>query len=230
MGEARGDHGAQIRTRQRVRDLAEVYTHEREVTAMLDLIPDAFPLAGTKNVDITFLEPACGSGNFLEAILRRKLAGIRWSRIRAVSRYEHWLLRALASVYGVDICADNVAEARDRLIDTLRSHYYNDANTVTPTEGFASAALAIVTTNVVRADFLRDASKVEIVAYRPQRAGAFLRSWSVLDDSVNAQREPDLFTLDMQPKCDEVPVHYTALATNPEPTRAGGPFAVGKGA
>ena len=58
----------QVRSRERVRDLAEVFTHQREVDAMLDLMPDAF-----HNIDVKFLEPACGSGNFLVEILRRKL-------------------------------------------------------------------------------------------------------------------------------------------------------------
>src|SRR3546814_5458274 len=80
-----------LKTRQRVRDLAEVFTHEREVKAMLDLIPDMFPAgSSTRAVDAKFLEPACGSGNFLEEILRRKLAGVRFARVRSVSRYEHW--------------------------------------------------------------------------------------------------------------------------------------------
>ena len=63
--------GSQIKSRERVRDLAEVYTHEREVNAMLDLVPDMFPSATDPgNTDRTFLEPACGHGNFLVAILR----------------------------------------------------------------------------------------------------------------------------------------------------------------
>src|SRR3546814_11686323 len=68
--------------------------------------------------------------------------------------YEHWLLRALASIYGVDISADNVEESRVRLLEVLRSHYHNDANTMTPSEGFASAARTIVASNIVHADFL----------------------------------------------------------------------------
>src|SRR6185312_1331992 len=68
-------HANQIKTRERVRDLAEVYTHKREVDAMLDLVPEMFPSAGDpNNTDRKFLEPAAGSGNFLEEILRRKLA------------------------------------------------------------------------------------------------------------------------------------------------------------
>src|SRR5699024_2674592 len=122
--------------RERVRSLAEVYTHEREVNAMLDMVADMFPHGSIKTVDKTFLEPACGSGNFLEAILRRKLAGIRYGKVRALARYEHWLLRALASIYGVDIDESNVTESRQRLLETVRSHYHFDANTLTPSDGF----------------------------------------------------------------------------------------------
>src|SRR3546814_1680981 len=87
---------------------------------MLDLIPDMFPAgSSTRAVDAKFLEPACGSGNFLEEILRRKLAGVRFARVRSVSRYEHWLLRALASIYGVDISADNRSEEHTSELQSL---------------------------------------------------------------------------------------------------------------
>lgn len=210
----------QIKTRDRVRALAEVYTHEREVNAMLDLIPGMFPRGSIKTVDKTFLEPACGSGNFLEEILRRKLSGIRYGKVRAVARYEHWLLRALASIYGVDICADNVAESRLRLLEVLRSHYANDANTMTPSAGFAEAARVIVGTNIIHADFLADGASTEVVEYKPGRGGMFLRSWTMLDDSANAEIAPDLFNPLPQPKFDHVPVHYTELAAHPDPTQS----------
>lgn len=210
----------QIKTRQRVRDLAEVYTHEREVKAMLDLVPDMFPAGSIKTVDMKFLEPACGSGNFLEEILRRKLAGIRFGKVKSVPRYEHWLLRALASIYGVDISNDNVEESRQRLIDVLRSHYNNDANTTVPSAGFASAAYAIVATNIIHADFLADASSTEVIDYRPVRGGMFLRVWSMLDDSAEPEPIRDLFHPEPAPKRDEVPVHYTELAAHPEPARS----------
>lgn len=176
------DPRGQIKTRQRVRDLAEVFTHEREVKAMLDLAPDMFPHTSIKTVDAKFLEPACGSGNFLEEILRRKLAGIRFGKVKSAPRYEHWLLRALASIYGVDISVDNVED--------------------------------------LHADFLVDASRTEVVDYQPGRGGMFMRVWSMLDDSALVQRAPDLFHPEPEPKRDEVPVHYTALAANDEPTRA----------
>lgn len=210
----------QIKTRERVRALAEVYTHAREVNAMLDLIPDMFPAGSIASVDKTFLEPACGSGNFLEAILRRKLAGIRFGRVRQAARYEHWLLRALASIYGVDIAADNVAESRLRVLEVTRSHYANDANTLTPSDGFVTAAHAIITGNIICADFLADADTTEVIEYQPLRTGMFLRRWSLLDDSAEAQSTPDLFNPTPQPKRDAVPLHYSELAAHPGPTRA----------
>jgi hypothetical protein len=185
---------------------------------MLDLIPDMFPTSFS-DVDVKFLEPACGSGNFLEEILRRKLATIRFSRIKAVANYEHRMLRALASIYGVDICAENVAEARDRLLDVVRSHYYCDANTIEPTDGFVSGVRAILVTNIMRADMLAQADTTEAIDYRPGRHGTFIRVWSMLDDSASVETAPDLFSQGPEPKRDEVPVHYSRLAATPEPTR-----------
>lgn len=208
---------AQIKTRQRVRDLAEVFTHEREVTAMLDLIPAGGRTGRRRDLDVTFLEPSCGSGNFLEEIVRRKVAGIRWATIRSAARYEHTLLRAIASVYGVDICPDNVTESRSRVMDVLRSHYYNDANTITPSEGFARAAETIVGTNILCANFLTDATTTEVVAYKPGRSGTFTRTWSMLDESGSLRDQPDLFTTVREVRTDERPVHYTELADNPNP-------------
>lgn len=215
-----GYERGQIKTRQRVRDLAEVYTHEREVKAMLDLIPDMFPAGSIKIVDMKFLEPACGSGNFLEEILRRKLAGVRYGKVKSAPRYEHWLLRALASIYGVDISADNVEESRVRLLEVMRSHYSNDANTVVPSVGFAAAARVIAATNIIHADFLADAARTEVIDYQPSRGGLFLRVWSMLDNSAEPEPIRDLFHPEPAPKRDEVPVHYTELAAHPEPTRS----------
>src|SRR5262245_1868950 len=81
---------AQTKTRERVRDLAEVYTHEREVAAMLDLVPDMFPSPERpRDIGRTFLEPACGAGNFLVAILDRKLEFVKFGRLyRSVATFE----------------------------------------------------------------------------------------------------------------------------------------------
>ena len=201
----------QIKTRQRVRDLAEVYTHAREVTAMLDLVPDMFPTnADPGNTDRKFFEPAAGSGNFLEEILRRKLAFVTADRNRPTMLYEHRLLRALASIYAVDIDPQNVDESKERMRHVLQSHFDNDLNTKEPTAGLVSAVDAILETNIVLANTLTDLPGIEWVDYRAGRNGTFTREWS----TVGEADQLDLFS---QTKVDEVPVHYSRLADNPTP-------------
>lgn len=204
----------QIKTRQRVRDLAEVYTHVREVTAMLDMVPDMFPSEqDPANTDRKFFEPAAGSGNFLEEILRRKLAFVSSLRYRSTPLYEHRILRALASIYAVDIDPENVQESKDRLRHVLQSHLDNDLNTKVPTPGFASAVDAILETNIVLANTLTDLDSIEWVDYRAGRNGTFTREWSTVVETDQL----DLFSM---AKIDEVPIHYSELADNPQPVAA----------
>lgn len=204
----------QIKTRQRVRDLAEVYTHLREVTAMLDLVPDMFPsVKDPSNTDRKFFEPSAGSGNFLEEILRRKIAFVTADRYRTTMLYEHRLLRALASIYAIDIDPENVAESKDRLKHVLQSHLENDLNTKVPTPGFASAVDAILETNIIRANTLTDLDSIEWVDYKAGRNGTFQREWSTLIETDQL----DLFAV---PKLDEVSLHYSQLSDNPAPVSA----------
>ena len=197
----------QVRSRVRVRDLAEVFTNQREVDAMLDQIPDAFD-----KLDVKFLEPSCGSGNFLTEILRRKLRLV--TKVACVSQehYEHRLLRALASIYGVDISTTNIAEARGRMAHVVLVHYQTDANTVEPTVGFLNAAALIIGDNVVVGDTLNAADKVELCDWRPAPAGFFQRVWS---RSLVPIDERDLFWAERIQ--DVEPVHYSALVADIAP-------------
>lgn len=204
----------QIKSRERVRDLAEVYTHKREVDAMLDLVPDMFPNADDPaNTDRTFFEPACGSGNFLEEILRRKLVFVTTRRYGRGERYEHRILRCLASAYGVDISPDNVHESRHRLRAVINSHLDNDLNTQVVSRAFVDAAEMILDTNIVCGDTLAEAATIELVAYHAGRGGTFTREWSFLDSETRAL---DLFST-LTPKRDERPVHYSELGSHPWP-------------
>lgn len=108
----------QIKSRQRVADHGEVYTAEREVKAMCDLVSDE-----CNRIDSRFLEPACGDGNFLAEILERKLAVVRNKYKRSHLDYEKNSLLALSSIYGVDILADNVAACRERLFGIWHKEY-----------------------------------------------------------------------------------------------------------
>ncbi len=108
----------QIKSRQRVAEHGEVYTAEREVKAMCDLVSDE-----CSRIDSRFLEPACGDGNFLAEILTRKLAAVKKKYKKSVIDYEKNALLAVSSIYGVDILADNVAACRERLFKMWRKEY-----------------------------------------------------------------------------------------------------------
>jgi len=116
----------QVVSKQRVADHGEVYTAKREVNAMLDLVKEE-----TERIDSRFLEPACGTGNFLVEILNRKMEAVR--RKFAKNRYEYDQASAMAvsSMYGVELLPDNVDECRERLLtqylDTYREHLQTDA-------------------------------------------------------------------------------------------------------
>lgn len=105
------DEPKQIKSRERVREHAEVYTAEREVKAMCDLVKDE-----TERIDSRFLEPACGTGNFLAEILSRKLAVARSQYGRSENDFLRASIVALSSVYGVELLQDNAEECRARLL------------------------------------------------------------------------------------------------------------------
>jgi hypothetical protein len=107
-----------IKSKQRVADHGEVYTNHREVSAMVDLISHE-----AKRVDSKFLEPACGNGNFLIEILRRKVDYINSRYSSSQTDFERYLFLAATSVYGVDIQQDNVYECRERLLTFLAENY-----------------------------------------------------------------------------------------------------------
>ena len=92
---------SQIKSRQRVQDHGEVFTAQREVNAMLDLVKQE-----TERIESRFLEPACGDGNFLAEILRRKLAIVRKNYRRSIPDFEKKSLLALSSIYGVELLPD----------------------------------------------------------------------------------------------------------------------------
>lgn len=201
--------GGQTRSRARVRDLAEVFTHQREVDAMLDLIPDAFTA-----IDVKFFEPACGSGNFLTEILRRKLAMVAKADCVSQEQYEHRLLRALSSIYGIDISTENVTEARARMAHVVLGHYQADANTILPTTGFLNAAALIIGDNIVLGDTLKAAADIELCDWQPRAGGCFQRVWS---PALVPPGERDLFWAERVQ--DFQPVHYTDLVSLVPPAK-----------
>lgn len=113
-----GDGLAQIKSRQRVVNHGEVFTADREVKAMCDLVSDE-----CLRIDSRFLEPACGDGNFLSEILDRKLAIVKERYRRSPYDWERNALLALGSLYGVDLLTDNCIVCRKRLFDQWDAEY-----------------------------------------------------------------------------------------------------------
>lgn len=111
----------QIKSRERVAAHGEVFTSEREVNAMLDLVKQE-----TERIDSRFLEPACGDGNFLIEILRRKLA-VCETRVKAKQytqlQYEQAAVQSVSSIYGIELLADNAQACRQRLLDFFTNRY-----------------------------------------------------------------------------------------------------------
>ena len=108
----------QTKSKKRVRDHGEVFTAEREVKAMCDLVKDE-----TERIDSRFLEPACGNGNFLAEILTRKLATVKKLYKSNPYDYERYAVLAATSIYGVEILTDNAAECRTRLFELWDKEY-----------------------------------------------------------------------------------------------------------
>ncbi|WP_288172833.1 DNA methyltransferase [Prevotella sp. CAG:255] len=108
----------QIKSKERVSERGEVFTAEREVNAMLDLVNNE-----CLRPDSRFLEPACGDGNFLSAILKRKLSEINRKYKKCIRDYEKQSIVAVSSLYGIDIMYDNVETCRERLYKIWNEEY-----------------------------------------------------------------------------------------------------------
>ncbi|HNT78521.1 MAG TPA: SAM-dependent DNA methyltransferase [Anaerolineae bacterium] len=108
----------QIKSRQRVADYGEVLTSTNVVNAMLDLVKQE-----TERIDSRFLEPACGTGNFLTEILSRKLRVVEKKYRRSQLEFERNLVLAVSSIYGIDILPDNVIACRQRLFEIADEKY-----------------------------------------------------------------------------------------------------------
>lgn len=108
----------QVVSKRRVADHGEVLTGKREVNAMLDLVKKE-----TDRIESRFLEPACGTGNFLTEILERKLAVVERRYGKSQLDFERYAILAVSSIYGIDILEDNVRDCRVRLFGIFDSAY-----------------------------------------------------------------------------------------------------------
>lgn len=106
-----------VKSKQRVADHGEVFTPAWLVEAMLDLVK-----AETERIDARFLEPACGSGNFLVQVLQRKLAAVELRYAKSDFERRHYALLGLMCIYGIELLPDNIAECRANLMELFAAY------------------------------------------------------------------------------------------------------------
>jgi hypothetical protein len=140
-----------VKSRQRVKTYGEVFTPRHMVDRMLDLVREELE-ASPEFVDKTFLEPAAGEGNFLVAILRRKLRAVETSY--PAEEWPETSLFALASIYGIELLEDNHRAAKEAMLtEFLRFHSGHGVERGVDTS-LRQAAGFLIDANVVRGDTL----------------------------------------------------------------------------
>lgn len=144
----------QIKSKERVSDKGEVFTNKQEVTAMLHMIEEE-----SKRIRSRVLEPSCGTGNFLEEVLRRKLDSVNQESIIKeynngfIAKYERLSTIAISCVYGIDIMMDNVIECRQRLYNIWLETFTTDCKQK-PDEDLCEAIKFILSKNILCANTL----------------------------------------------------------------------------
>ncbi len=131
-----------VKSNRRVADHGEVFTPAWLVEAMLDLVK-----AETDRIDSRFLEPACGSGNFLVQILRRKLAAVERKYGKSDFERRHYALLGLMCIYGIELLADNIAECRANVLEILAQYLNLDES-----DELYRAASYVLSQNLVHGD------------------------------------------------------------------------------
>jgi hypothetical protein len=133
-----------VRSKQRVADHGEVFTPPELVQAMLDLVRSE-----SERIDSRFLEPACGSGNFLVPVLQRKLTTVRSRYGTSDFERRHHALLALMSIYGIELLPDNVEECRQNLLEVMAADLGFDEG-----DEWCEAATGVLVVNIVHGDAL----------------------------------------------------------------------------
>lgn len=134
-----------VKTKKRVADHGEVFTPAWMVEAMLDLVKGE-----TERIDSRFLEPACGSGNFLVQVLRRKLAVVELKFWKSDFEKQHYSLLALMCTYGIELLADNIDECRTKMLEVFAEYLDLEVS-----DDIYRAAFYVFSQNLVHGDALK---------------------------------------------------------------------------
>lgn len=166
----------QIKSKQRISNHGEVFTAQREVIAMLDLVKQE-----TERIDSRFLEPACGNGNFLAEVLKRKLIVVESRYGTSQVEWERNCLIAISSIYGVDILEDNTLECQERLF-AIFSKIYLDSFGINAKMDLLKSIKFILKRNILwgdALDFTNPVTKKPIV----------FSEWSMVNENMLKRRD-----------------------------------------
>lgn len=174
----------QIKSRDRVRDKGEVFTEFREVNAMLNLVKNE-----TLRIDSRFFEPACGDGNFLVEILKRKLDVVKNKYSKNINEFEKYSIIAFASIYGVDIMADNIEQCAIRLYEIWKEMYITLYG-VNPDIDISKSVKFILLRNIIQGDALTmrtiDGERIVVSEWSLIAVNKIQRSDFYLDKLLNS--------------------------------------------
>ncbi len=208
---ATNENTKQIKSRQRVAQHGEVFTNPREVNAMLDLVRDE-----SFRLDSRFLEPACGDGNFLIEILRRKLSLIE--NIRSQTEWEFNSLIAVGACYGIELLEDNAEACRERLYREV----VGQMGRIGDLGDYGKSLWYMLQKNIVCGDALTyrtaDGKPITFCEWTPIAGSMqFSRRDFQFDFLVNQTHQYSLFDEQGEAQCFDEPVrsyppmHYTQL-------------------
>ncbi len=180
-----------IKSKKRVADHGEVFTPQWLVEKMLDLVQGE-----TERIDSRFLEPACGSGNFLVPILQRKLAAVELKFAKSEFEKRHYALYGLMCAYGVELLEDNIAECRANMLDVFADYLALDEG-----DDLYHAAVVVLSLNLVHGDAMTmlgiDGSPINVVEWGYLGKGKFQRRdfrLDVLTGMASFSAEDSLFS------------------------------------
>ncbi len=164
-------------SKHRVAQYGEVLTPKHIVNAMLDLVKQE-----TERIDSRFLEPACGTGNFLLEVLERKLRVVESRYNKSQLEYERYAILAISSIYGIELLEDNAEDCRKRLFEVFDASYTRLFKTKTK-ESCREAARYILKRNIVHGDAL----SLKTVGENPQPIA--FSEWSLVNGSMIKRRD-----------------------------------------
>lgn len=180
-----------IKSKERVSDHGEVFTPPWLVEKMLDLVKGE-----TERIDARFLEPACGSGNFLVPILQRKLAAVELKFGKSDFERQHYALFGLMCCYGIEVLADNIAECRANMLEVFADYLAASHN-----DDVYRAASFVLSLNLVHGDAMtmRDTkgAPISVVEWGYLGKGKFQRRdfrLDVLTGMASFSAEDSLFS------------------------------------